>query len=243
MRFQMLAMALVMVAGSLVRADLVLDFKTTAGKDAMTQGDFQTTDSGWYRNTAPDPISLFYTTASTTANLTTNTSNLFTANVTGSRAGRITLTHNFSFATDGNGNAKDGGGIFYRAGTSGNFTQITDYVSGFNYNSTTQPFNPSFAITSGGNVTSTFAFDTVAGTSYQFQFRGVISDSGNVGTNLTSGSSWDLQTLTVTSVPEPGTLILGGIGSLIAGAGYGLRRLRGRKVAASPETVEEAVSV
>ena len=236
MRFNLLPVALVMLAGSLVRADLVLDFKTTTGKNAMTP--YQTTASGWYSNTAPDPISLFYTTSSATADLTTNSSNLFTANVTGSLAGRITLAHNFSFATDGSGNAKDGGGIFYRAGETGAFTQITSYVSGFNYNSSV-PFNPSFADLSGGNVTSTFAFDTVAGTAYQFMFRGVVSDSGSSQTGLTGGSSWDLQSLNVSTVPEPGTLLLGGISSLIAGAGYGLRKLRQRKNPAVVAAEEE----
>ncbi len=237
MRFNLLPVALVMLAGSLVRADLVLDFKTTTGKNAMTG--YETTASGWYSNTVPDPISLIWTGGSATANLTTNSSNLFTANVTGSLAGRITLAHNFSFATDGSSNPLDGGGIFYRAGETGAFTQITSYVSGFNYNSTSLPFNPSFAKESGGDVTSTFAFDTVAGTAYQFQFRGVVSATGGSQTGLTPASSWDLQSLNVSTVPEPGTLLLGGISSLIAGAGYGLRKLRQRKNSAVVAAEEE----
>ena len=232
MRFNLLAMALVaglVSAGSAVRADvLTIDFKTVDGQSKVAT--LNPAGTNWDVNGSAGVAAFFGGTSNTALTLTTinGAGGIFRATNEGAT---ISLVHSFGFDLDGSSNPKDYGYMQYAlAGTSG-WNTISTNVSGPNYTT----FNPGtgsvtgFSNTSANPIvtgTSVFSFATVAGQDYQFRYIADISGAGD----LSGGAAWNLSQMTVSAVPEPGTLMLAGISAIIGGAGLARRRKRTAKL-------------
>lgn len=225
--FALLAMSM----GSVAKAEvLALDFSTDAARQQTTVG---TASPGWFATSASSNIRLTATSGQTgTYNLDLNNASKFA----GGGLYRMTINHAYNFAVDGLNNPVDGGALFLQRVGDATWTQITTSTQN-GYTGAIPALGvgvQGFGGDSGGALNSIFEFNTLTGSDYLFRFQGGLSSGSTYGN---SSPAWTLNTVNIAAVPEPGTLILGAVSAVLAGGGFGLRRLRlQKKTEVNPES-------
>ena len=223
-------------ASSLSRADVTFDFTTQNGRNQFTAS--APTDGSWYQDNTNGFILGQTASANIRGTGTLTQNSAIQMGQTGTA--RVLVNHYWGFAPN------DGARLAYsNDGSTWNYALNADFTAqGYNSTSTlyagdgNQTWGGSVGGAAGAQVTSIYQFNvTDPNLNYFFRFESKLSGA----TDYVTDDIWGIKSMTV-SVPEPGTMLLGGIAAVSGGAGAWWKRRRKKAAAKEDETPVESTT-